>query len=610
MSKKIISILLICCFLMSSIFVVGTSAADTDAPAWNFDATGTLTINSASVLEDYASAQEVPWNLFASLITTVSIDPSISYIGTYSLNNLNATVQIDNGNTTIAEHAFDNAGENFVIISVFNSPVHTYAKEHDLAFEGIAVASGDCGENARWKIYPDGTLHILGSGPMTDYYRNPTSTPWYSYASTITSVLVDESITFVSPYTVFSANACTSATILGADTQVSTTAFQMVNANFIIFGHLGSSAQNVAQTRGYQFEPFTIADGTCGINVTWTLYTNGLLRIDGNGAMTDVNNPQNIPYYDYGDQITAIEVGENITKVSAFTYFNYNNCVSFTVLNPGAIMQKNAVEIPNENLDIRSFYGSTAQAYADEKNISFAPMPILAGGSCGENVSWYLYENGLLKVSGSGAMTSAPWRSSSYDNLITTIDISEDITSIPGGTYSMLENCTKFIIRNPNTTIHASAIARPAEGLTIYGEFGSTAEAYAEQIGVAFDSFMLDTGSCGTNVSWTLYTNGHLKIGGQGAMTNYGGYPENVPWFTYQQFITSMEVGSGVTYLSPFTSFNQKNCTSITVLNRNVTFGASHTITIERDDLVIYGYKGSTTETYATSKSITFIPLD
>ena len=137
-TKKVISILLICCFLVSSILVVGVSAAD--APAWNFDATGTLTINAPSALADYASAQDVPWNLFAPLITTVSIDPAISYIGTYSLNNLNATIEIDNGNTEIAPHAFDNPGESFIIQSVFNSPVLKYAQEHGIPCEPCSCA--------------------------------------------------------------------------------------------------------------------------------------------------------------------------------------------------------------------------------------------------------------------------------------------------------------------------------------------------------------------------------------------------------------------------------------------------------------------------------------
>ncbi len=355
--------------------------------------------------------------------------------------------------------------------------------------------------------------------------------------------------------------------------------------------------------------PFTIAEGTCGINVTWTLYTNGLLRIDGKGAMEDYNNPKNLGYYDYGDQITAIEIGENISRVSNCTYFAYKNCVSFTVLNPGAIMQKNAAALPNQNLEIRSFYGSTAEAYASQNNIAFAPLSILAGGSCGENVSWYLYENGLLKVFGSGTMTSVPWRNTDYSKMITTIDIGEDIANVAAGTCYVLGDCKKLIIRNSTAAIHDSAIRRPATGLTIYGEFGSTAETYADQMGVAFDSFMLDTGSCGTDLTWTLYTNGHLKLTGKGAMPNYGGHPDHIPWWNYQQFITSMEIGSGVTYLSPFTGFNQENCTSITILNKNITLAENY-LAVARDDLVIYGYEGSTAQTYAESKSITFVPLD
>ena len=611
MSKKIFSILLICCFLASSVFAVGVSATEPDVPAWNFDATGLLTINSASVLEDYTSAQDVPWNLFSSLITTVSIDSSISYIGAYSLNNLNATVQIDNGNTTIAAHAFDNAGENFVIVSVFNSPVHTYAKENGLAFEGIATASGTCGDNASWKIYSDGTLHILGSGDMTNYYGNPTSTPWYSYASTITSVLVDEDITFVSPYTVFSASSCTSATILGADTEVSSVAFQMVDDDFTIYGHLGSSAQEVAEIRGYNFEAFTVDSGTCGLNVTWTLYTNGLLKLDGTGPMTQYNDPSKLPYFTYREQVTAMEIGKGITELSNFTVCIMENCTSLVVPNPSIVFPSTTIAGPYANIEIRGYYGSTAEAFATTKSMSFAPIsPILAGGTCGTSVSWYLHENGVLRISGTGAMTTVPWNGTSYTSQITAIDISEGITSIPGGVCYYLSNCTSFTVRNPDTVIHSAAIRQPADDLTVYGEFGSTAEAYAEQIGVAFDSFILNTGSCGTDLTWTLYTNGHLKITGNGGMpVLHDPTPQEIPWYTYKDFITSMEYGAGVTRISRFASFSQTNCTSITVLNPNAIFEGS-AIFAQRDDLVLYGYEGSTTEAYAASKSITFVALD
>ncbi len=611
MSKKIISILLICCFL-SGMLAVGAGAAESDVPAWNFDATGQLTVNTASALADYASAQDVPWNLFTSLITSVSIDPAISYIGAYSLNTLNAAVHIENGNTEIAEHAFDNAGENFVIVSVYNSPVHTYAKEHGLAFEGIAVASGECGTNAHWSIYADGTLHIHGSGAMTDYYRDPASTPWYSNKNAITNVVVDEAITFVSPYTIFSAKSCLSATINGADTQVSSTAFQMVNTNFTIYGHLNSSAQEVAEARGYTFVPFTIASGTCGANATWVLYTTGLLKIDGCGVMESQTDPMKIPFYKYSSQIIAIEISEGISKIGNFTYFpTFTNCTSFTVWNPEAVFDSYAISgvSSSSNFEIRGYSGSTAQKYAETKSLAFVLCsPILAMGSCGTNVKWQLHENGVLRIYGSGEVRAMLWQD--YADWIQTIDISEEITRIRPLLPYENTTCTKVIIRNPEAIIDTDAILREDKNLTICGAIGSTAETYANKNGFKFiyDPYVVDYGSCGTNATWTLYKNGLLLISGSGAMKSYGG-PDSAPWYQYRQYIKEIKIESNITGISTFTYWGFSNCTSFTVFNSKASFAES-TIMFPNDNLTLYGYKGSTAEAYAETKSITFVALD
>ena len=614
MSKKVISILLICCFL-SGMLAIGAGAAESDTPAWSFDANGQLTVNAASAVVDYASAQDVPWNLFTSLITTVSIDPSISYIGAYSLNNLNATVHIENGNTEIAEHAFDNAGTNFVIVSVFNSPVHTYAKEHGLAFEGIAVASGSCGTNARWSIYADGTLHIHGSGAMTDYYRDPTSTPWYSYKSTITGVVVDETITFVSPYTVFSASSCTSATIYGKNTQVSATAFQMVYANFFIYGHLGSSAEEVAEARGYAFVPFTIASGTCGANVTWTLYTNGLLKIDGYGNMESQTDPMQLPFYNYSTQIITIEISEGIAKVGNFTYFpTFTNCTSLTVWNPEAVFDSLAITgvSSSSKFEIRGYSGSTAQKYAETKSLAFAPCsPILAMGRCGTTTNWQLHENGVLRIYGFGDLrqnVSGSWYN--YADLVQTIDISEDITRIGSVIKSNETTCTKLIIRNPEATINADAVSREDKNLTICGAIGSTAQTYANENGFHFtyNPYVVDYGSCGTNATWELYENGLLFISGSGAM-NRCTVPEGAPWYKYSQDIKAIKIGSNITSIASFTYFAYANCTSFTVLNPTAVFDSA-VIAPSANNLTIYGYAGSTAQTYAESRSIPFVALD
>ena len=147
--------------------------------------------------------------------------------------------------------------------------------------------------------------------------------------------------------------------------------------------------------------------------------------------------------------------------------------------------------------------------------------------------------------------------------------------------------------------------------MDIRGYKESTAEEYAAQKSIPFApcSPILTAGSCGENVTWMLYENGRLQITGEGAMADYSRGPQDTPWVDYRERITSVEVGAGITALAAFTSFNQENCATFTVLNPLATF-PTNTITVFNPDLIIIGYKGSTAQTFAASKSITFVPLD
>ena len=57
------------------------------------------------------------------------------------------------------------------------------------------------------------------------------------------------------------------------------------------------------------------------------------------------------------------------------------------------------------------------------------------------------------------------------------------------------------------------------------------------------------SGSCGTNVSYSLDTNtGVLKITGTGPMANYGVYsPPYAPWFFEYSYVKTVEIADGVT---------------------------------------------------------------
>ena len=65
------------------------------------------------------------------------------------------------------------------------------------------IAQGTCGDNLTWKLDSNGTLAISGYGDMWDYsysdysFVSETMSPWFSYASSIKTVSVEEGITSI-----------------------------------------------------------------------------------------------------------------------------------------------------------------------------------------------------------------------------------------------------------------------------------------------------------------------------------------------------------------------------------------------------------------------------
>jgi hypothetical protein len=84
-----------------------------------------------------------------------------------------------------------------------------------------------------------------------------------------------------------------------------------------------------------------------------------------------------------------------------------------------------------------------------------------ASGTCGENASWQLYEDGTLVISGTGDMTDynygsdVPWHE--YVDDIHDISISEGITSISSYAFYNCSNATKVTIPEGITSISSNA---------------------------------------------------------------------------------------------------------------------------------------------------------
>lgn len=80
------------------------------------------------------------------------------------------------------------------------------------------------------------------------------------------------------------------------------------------------------------------------------------------------------------------------------------------------------------------------------------------------------------------------------------------------------------------------------------------------------------TGSCGSNVTYTIYSDGTLKISGTGVMTNYSS-SSSIPWHSYRESITNVVIESGVTTIGKYAFYNCDSLTNIIIPNSVISIG-------------------------------------
>ncbi len=91
---------------------------------------------------------------------------------------------------------------------------------------GERIDSGDCGEAVKWELFANGTLHIYGSGAMSDYYGSGTGTPWYNMYEKITATVIDSGITTIGSNAFRNCTSLTSVSIPGSVATIGAFAFR------------------------------------------------------------------------------------------------------------------------------------------------------------------------------------------------------------------------------------------------------------------------------------------------------------------------------------------------------------------------------------------------
>ena len=113
-----------------------------------------------------------------------------------------------------------------------------------------------------------------------------------------------------------------------------------------------------------------IASGTCGDNLYWLLDLEYNLIISGSGGMKDYS-VGNAPWYNYRTQITSYTIGDSVTSIGEYAFYNCSNLTNITIPNSVTTIGEKAfyncksltsITIPDSVTSISSFtfYGCSS----------------------------------------------------------------------------------------------------------------------------------------------------------------------------------------------------------------------------------------------------------
>ena len=304
------------------------------------------------------------------------------------------SLYMPDGITKIGTDIFQDAHDNVTLSVAANSYAQSYAEKYGLAYVArpvptVIIASGSCGENATWELNNEGTLTINGSGPMAD--NNTNQTPWEAYKQQIKQVVIGKDITAIGRFNFFWCNKLQSVTFE-----------ESTKLERIGWGAFGYSS----------LPAVTIPDS--------------VTQIDG------------YAFY-YCSKLSSVEISEN-SKLAVLGGYVFRADTKITNLYIPDGITKIGTDIfqdAHDNVTLSVAANSYAQSYAEKYGLAYVARPvptvIIASGSCGENATWELNNEGTLTINGSGPMADnntnqTPWEA--YKHQIKQVVIGKDITAI------------------------------------------------------------------------------------------------------------------------------------------------------------------------------------
>ena len=284
-------------------------------------------------------------------------------------------------------------------------------------------------------------------------------------------------------------------------------------------------------------QSFVEFSGSCGENLRWELTNDGVLTVSGTGPMND-SEERGSPWYDCRYDIYSVILSPGVTTIGNYAF---QKCDSIT-----------SITIPDTVISIGS--------HAFEDCIKLASVAIPGSVmTIGEAAFAYC---GLTSVTVPGSVTAIPANAFNSCDL-ESVTIPDSVTAIGESAFNCCYALESVTIPGSVKSVGSKAFGWcfGLQSVTFLGDMpeiaddcflGVTAAVHYPLGNATYTAantpgyggtltWLIDSGSCGENLRWTLDIRGVLTVSGTGPME------DNPGWFERRESITSVILTDGVT---------------------------------------------------------------